>query len=767
MNTRTTQTHIRQHEHWLMVIVIGSLLSCASDPGVKKRVNSLPLSAASGAPINPDTEYRQSFGIVIGINDYDDPNIDSLNGAEEDARRMASMLEAQGFQHVERITGRDATRLRIMSRLGTWLADRATINDRIFVYFAGHGFSRNIGEQSDGYLLTRDTKLSNVAATAIPMKVIRDLLLGYTSKHTMFVADACYSGLAFGQARSVRPERESALYHGFLSAKSRAFLMASQADNKAYEWRGHGLFTETFMEGLQGGADHNRDGIVTSHDLISYVSRHVPRKARMRLNTSQTPFTTTFGDGRILFRSRYFKRPPGLPSPATNVTALKATEENPSLPMTTDEYSGLAIPIPKAAVYPNWNEHAEALRTRLVDITKADNAAHSQIRDAWCALAEYDETNVHQKQASSACTRWTALLEARAKAHTKVTDAYADLLKYLRVAKPNDEDTRSAIAAFIDMFPHAKKPVINKARRALVALRAGQPIAPILTDVPQAWVTIDPGQFRMGTPKSEARRDPDEAERAIKIDYQLLVQRHEVTQGEWQATMGTHPSEFKGCGSDCPVERVNLFDALAYANTLSRREKREACYDFEKCTGTAGVDLHCRSVTFMGTACNGYRLPTDPEWEFVARAGTSTEVYAGDIVLINNRSSPQLNDIGWYSGNSTVSYRGSIDCSGWFGGQQGSKWCGTQPVGLKRPNPFGLHDTIGNVWEWVWSEPFGRFSEYKKPSTTRGQHSVSRGCGWFNEARDCRAANRFLLNGANRYFNLGFRLVRTLATRAQ
>ena len=210
------------------------------------------------------------------------------------------------------------------------------------------------------------------------------------------------------------------------------------------------------------------------------------------------------------------------------------------------------------------------------------------------------------------------------------------------------------------------------------------------------------------------------------------------------------------------MERVNLFDALKYANALSRQEQRQACYEFEGCTGRAGANLHCQSVLFLGTNCSGYRLPTDPEWEFFARAGTSTEVYGGDMAIINNRNSPQLNNIGWYSGNSLVTYQGSIDCSGWFGKRPGSKWCGTQPVGLKAPNAFGLHDTIGNVWEWVWSAPGSRDSEHTQAGKTKGRKSISRGCGWFNEARDCRAANRFLLNGANRYFNLGFRLVRTL-----
>jgi formylglycine-generating enzyme required for sulfatase activity len=190
----------------------------------------------------------------------------------------------------------------------------------------------------------------------------------------------------------------------------------------------------------------------------------------------------------------------------------------------------------------------------------------------------------------------------------------------------------------------------------------------------------------------------------------------EVTQGEWQAVMGSNPSHFKNCGANCPVEQVSWDDAVGYANALSRREGLPECY--------AGS-------TFTGLTCTGYRLPTEAEWEYAARAGTTTATHAD---------------------------RGTV---AWFSENSGSE---THPVGQKQPNAWGLYDMLGNVWEWTsgWYDRYPSGPVADPTGTGAGLNRVYRGGSWRLNARYARAAYRDNDRPVNRSNALGFRLVRTV-----
>jgi formylglycine-generating enzyme required for sulfatase activity len=190
----------------------------------------------------------------------------------------------------------------------------------------------------------------------------------------------------------------------------------------------------------------------------------------------------------------------------------------------------------------------------------------------------------------------------------------------------------------------------------------------------------------------------------------------EVTQGEWQAAMGNNPSEFKNCGANCPVEQVSWDDAVGYANALSRREELPECYS---------------GSTFSGISCKGYRLPTEAEWEYAARAGTRGATYGRDI-----------DSVAWYDQNA----RGS-----------------THVVLQKQPNAWGLYDMLGNVWEWTgdWYDVYpGRVIDPTGPVSGSGR--VIRGGSWADFARYARASDRVAVPEGSRNSALGFRLVRTM-----
>ena len=189
------------------------------------------------------------------------------------------------------------------------------------------------------------------------------------------------------------------------------------------------------------------------------------------------------------------------------------------------------------------------------------------------------------------------------------------------------------------------------------------------TSIGGKMIKISAGKFMMGSEKSENGHYPDEFFHEVTISKDFLIGETEVTQAQWEEVMGADPSHFTGC-SDCPVEMVSWYDAIRFTNRLSEIE------GFNKCYVGQGQDY---SWDF---SCNGYRLPTEAEWEFAARAGTTTVYSLGDCVTTD-----QVN----FNGSSPLP-----DCPA---GQYRGK---TIPVASLAANKFGLYDIHGNVWEWVW-----------------------------------------------------------------
>jgi formylglycine-generating enzyme required for sulfatase activity len=241
------------------------------------------------------------------------------------------------------------------------------------------------------------------------------------------------------------------------------------------------------------------------------------------------------------------------------------------------------------------------------------------------------------------------------------------------------------------------------------------------------FVYIEPGTFWIGSPSGESGRGSDERQHRVTLTEGFYIQTTEVTQGQWRSIMGNNPSKFKNCGDDCPVEMVSWKDVQGFIEKLNSKEETTR-----------------------------YRLPTEAEWEYSARAGNMTAFANGGILELKCEYNANLDAMGWYCGNSGVSYSGCYDTSNW-GGQ---KCAGTHPVGQKKHNYWGLYDMHGNVWEWCqdWKGdyPSGPVTNPTGPSS--GSDRVNRGGCWSGGAKFCRSANRDGDSPGYRGNNLGFRL---------
>ncbi|MEA1966853.1 MAG: formylglycine-generating enzyme family protein [Thermodesulfobacteriota bacterium] len=246
------------------------------------------------------------------------------------------------------------------------------------------------------------------------------------------------------------------------------------------------------------------------------------------------------------------------------------------------------------------------------------------------------------------------------------------------------------------------------------------------------FILIPQGRFPMGSPDSEKGREWHEKRHIVTISKKFYIQETEVTQGQWEKLVGFNPSAFPDCGKNCPVDTVSWNQCMEFIRVLNKWEKTDK-----------------------------YRLPTEAEWEYACRAGTTTAFAGGPIThLLCKPMDHVLNKLGWFCGNS--GYKKPPDV------------LRPHPVKTKRPNRWGIYDMHGNVQEWCldsckwrdfWKGKVGVITNtYKNnivdPLSKTGNHKIFRGGGWHQSARYCRSAYRSYYKPVAKRNSLGFRIVR-------
>jgi formylglycine-generating enzyme required for sulfatase activity len=270
--------------------------------------------------------------------------------------------------------------------------------------------------------------------------------------------------------------------------------------------------------------------------------------------------------------------------------------------------------------------------------------------------------------------------------------------------------------------------VIWKAKQAAIAWEDGLSFAIAVSEAARSFyrvavvpiqplpqmVWIGPGEFMISSPPDEVGRflDKEDPQTRVKLTHGYWISKYETTQGEFEAVLGFNPSLFAG-DDQRPVEDVDWFDAVRYCQQLTERERQDGHLppDFE------------------------YRLPTESEWAYAARAGTTTRYSYG-----NDPTYEQLRKYAWYVGNSGLR---------------------PHPIGQKLPNPWGLYDIYGNVFEWCsdWfgQLPGGFVTDYQGADS--GTDRMIRGGYWGSTPDFCRSATRVHFPPATRISYLGFRIV--------
>jgi len=265
---------------------------------------------------------------------------------------------------------------------------------------------------------------------------------------------------------------------------------------------------------------------------------------------------------------------------------------------------------------------------------------------------------------------------------------------------------------------------------------------------------IPAGCFCMGSPATEVGRLGTEQQHEVTLTHSFRMMEREVTQNEYVLLIGENPSRFSGTGR--PVEQVFYHEAVAYAAAKNIQEGLPWCMGCEGGNGYVSCYLNHQYATPY--ECPGYRLPTEAEWEYAARAGSTTAWPTGDISDLMYADA--LGGISWYYGNSAFS--SGVACETWFAG---AYRCATQPVGGKLANAWGLRDMHGNVAEFV-ADRFKPFDSSPVTDPWCDEHQdppmwVARGGSWLHIAAWCRSATRIPVHHEGKSASLGFRLVRT------
>ena len=742
------------------------------------------VESLDGKQTDASLGYGQRHALVIGIDDYQDPAFSDLAHAVRDAEGVAQVLqETLGFpQNNVRVLRNDAASAnQLRLALDDWACDRNRVgqHDLMVIFFAGHGVTRDLGLQGKrGYLLPPEGRCGEdgepVWSSLYSMADLEDVSEAIPCKHALFILDCCFGGLV--QNRAPLPIAPG------LRSRARQILTAGSEDQTVLDGGGggHSVFTAELIAAMRGAADVNEDRVLSFGELFEYLARRVETRTEYR----QTPLQDFFPDhdgGMIALFPPGVK--PGEQSVHERLQAMKRTAEE-----RLAENRLLADVI----LARDLEEERERLWPRRPSLVPASREWLRRAREFLArgpehvaALARVREevflgqvTSGLLAEGSDAEPTWEkADPEQRFRFNTlrELIDRHEQLLVQLPDMESRMEYAESIEQRTVGDFTGDWDEAINEI--ALGSAYHGLELAPQVGLVPigpdpesrlwEFWhfesgsrperdergrlkvtgemgivlVLIPGGTFLLGSQSHDpaaAHYDPDcqmnEVLQEVTLDP-FLMSKYELTQGQWERIMGegSNPSfynlsEIPGkSGERHPVEQLS----------------------WEECqSALLRVELE---------------LPTEAQWECAARGGTGTPWWCGALASsIEEHSAGNVFDAGTLKRDPQAQSWGRHE-------QWDDGFSIHAPVGSTSANPYGLHEVLGNVWEWTADsyvptevDPSAADRASVKSSMRNGR--MLRGGCFSHPAFFARSANRDWDAADHRSSALGCRPARRIGT---
>ena len=712
----------------LMVALFGAVLVC------------LPALAATPNP--------NGIAVIIGNRDYTTVDVPSVTFAIADADAMkAFVVDTLGYLPANVLDLRNATQGQLNTMFGTAANPRGRLSNivqrgvsEVVVFYAGHGVP-SLADHAR-YLLPVEGDPNLADLSGYPVDLLQENLAKLGAKSVTVYLDACFTGSSAAGGQLVKG------IAGTLQLTARdvptiTMLTASRADQVA-SWdpaAKHGLFTEFLLRGLTGAADAapygNGDRNVSAGEVEKYLSATMTPKARQLYGRDQN--ATVSGAPTTLLAALGPAKPVGPVITAfdgqlfANVTANVRTGP--------DAGTAPLGAIDRGAPVAVTGKSGDWYRVQLADGRVGFVLGTLLQAQPIAPLAPPAPPPTDPAQIELAF--WNSIQASR-----NVADFDAYLRQYPKgsfVALANNR------IAELRAAPAPATPTQQQAAAAPRPAAAGPaPAGPqvasglytrpgdVFRDTAEGpeMVVIPAGRFTMGSPSTEVGRDGNEGPtRVVMIPKSFAVSKYEVTRSEFAAFVrATNRPMTGGCyiwnGSTVALDAKKGWTDPGFGQT-----------DRDPVVCVSWDDAKSYVAWLSQRTGQQYRLLTESEWEYAARAGTTTTYYWG-------------NDIG----------RGNANCNGC-----GTQWDGKQtaPAGSFKANSFGLHDMLGNVYEWVedcWHDSYAGAPTDGAAWTANctSASRVLRGGSWVNFSFNARSANRIRNSSDDRSYYNGFRVARTL-----